>query len=280
MQTEKSLTTQTQQQSFLELIYKTRTITNFLVKPKEELVRAVFYCKKVKDLSEDEFIAKFTKEFIVITELYCGVDGSRLSQFSVLECAKQFKEHFPNLSVEEIREAYSLASRKEIEVDINAYFGKFTVSTFNTVLTEYVKYRQRILSALREIEKEDEELIAKRKSDELKAKFEIDIIQWFESQKQNFTLKNLNDITYGQAKHLIENGVVPHDEIVRNKAIVLAEADAKNKMLKASDKSSYKKANDFISEIASQKDSHHHVNSIYFKLLVYEFLRKCNVNNS
>jgi hypothetical protein len=280
MQTEKSLTTQTQQQSFLELIYKTRTISNFLVKPKEDLVKAVFYCKKVKDLSDDEFVTKFTKEFIVITELYCGVDGSRLSQFSVLECAKQFKEHFPNLSVEEIREAYSLASRKEIEVDINAYFGKFTVSTFNTVLTEYVKYRQRILSALREIEKEDEELIAKRKSDELKAKFEIDIIEWFESQKQNFTLKNLNDITYGQAKHLIENGVVPHDEIVRNKAILLAESDAKNKMLKASDKSSYKKANDFISEIASQKDSHHHVNSIYFKLLVYEFLRKCNVNNS
>jgi len=280
MQTENSLTTQTQQQNFLELIYKTRTIGNFLVKPKEELVKAVFYCKKVRDLSEDEFITKFTKEFIIITELYCGVDGSRLSQFSVLECAKQFKEHYPHLSVEEIREAYSLASRKEIDVDINAYFGKFTVATFLTVLTEYVKYRQRILSALRELEKEDEELVAKHKSEQLKAQFEKDIMIWFEAQKQNCTLKNLYDITFGQAKHLIENGIVPHDEIIKNKAIVLAEADAKNKMLKASDKSSYKRANDFITEIASQKDNHHHVNSIYFKLLVYEHIKKHIVNNS
>jgi hypothetical protein len=280
MQTEKSLTTQTQQQNFLELIYKTRTISNFLVKPKEDLVKAVFYCKKVKDLSDDEFVTKFTKEFIVITELYCGVDGSRLSQFSVLECAKQFKEHFPNLSVEEIREAYSLASRKEIDVDINAYFGKFTVSTFNTVLTEYVKYRQRILSAARELEKAEHEEIEKRKSEESKKSFEQDCINWFNSQKENFTLKSLHDITFGQAKFIIESNLVEHDDKVKAKAVILAEVDAKNKMLKASDKSSYKKANDFISEIASQKDNHHHVNSIYFKLLVYEFLRKCNVNNS
>lgn len=230
-------------------------------------------------MSDDEFVTKFTKEFIVITELYCGVDGSRLSQFSVLECAKQFKEHFPNLSVEEIREAYSLASRKEIDVDINAYFGKFTVSTFNTVLTEYVKYRQRILSAARELEKADYEEIERRKSEESKKAFEQDSVNWFNSQKENFTLKSLHDITFGQAKFIIESNLVEHDDKVKAKAVILAEVDAKNKMLKASDKSSYKKANDFISEIASQKDRHHHVSSIYFKLLVYEYLRKCNVNN-
>jgi hypothetical protein len=280
MQPIKSLITLNQQQRTLERIYQTNTFKTFISKPNIDIVNSILFNKKAKECTKDEFITEFTKHFVLVSEVYCGVNEARLSQFTTQECAEQFLMHFPFMSVSEIKEAYSLASRGELDVDISAYFGQFTVSTFLKVLTAYKGYRQKILSAVREIEKADHEEIEMRKSEESKKAFEQDCFNWFNSQKENFTLKSLHDITFGQAKFIIESNLVENDDKVKTKAVILAEVDAKNKMLKASDKSSYKKANDFISEIASQKDNHHHVNSIYFKLLVYEYLRKCNVNNS
>lgn len=112
----------------------------------------------IRSLSADQFrdIAAGTIGAIAIK--YCGADID-LSRPAIIESAALLREKFSGIGIGEVNEAFKLAASKQIEANLSAYSGQFTVRIFGEVMATYIDYRRPLVV---EIEKRKSEMEAER----------------------------------------------------------------------------------------------------------------------
>lgn len=82
---------------------------------------------------------------------YSGAHPDKTSEVVWAECLEQAKRFYSDITVDEIIEAFRLAGSgqwKDRELDLAAYSGQFTVTTFCNVMNEYTRDRNKVKAAV------------------------------------------------------------------------------------------------------------------------------------
>ena len=92
-------------------------------------------------------------------------------------------ENFSWISINEIDEAFALASSGKIKANLKAYYGTFSIEAIGELLQAYKAYRNRVLAAVEEEikkkKREEEEKINKEMlNDEARAAFCAEVLKW------------------------------------------------------------------------------------------------------
>lgn len=103
--------------------------------------------------NEATALVKLSAELEFAATSYCGAAKTDMSIFD--ECMDFTVRRFGHLACDEIREAFRLAAAGELgDVNMQSYYGLFTVTMLGAVLNAYDEYRNRIVAALRRAENE------------------------------------------------------------------------------------------------------------------------------
>lgn len=101
---------------------------------------------------------------------YLGVKPEQLDEDQIQEAALFIMQKFAGLGLADIWEAFKMVGAKQLQIDIKAYWGRFSIFAIGEMLTLYKQYRNGILQ---EIEAKQKELNdAARKEAEKEAKNE------------------------------------------------------------------------------------------------------------
>mgnify|MGYP006279815331 CR=1 FL=1 len=109
---------------------------------------------------------------ITCASSYCGMDVKSTSITTWDACVKMVKEDFKNIGVNEIEVAFRLCASGKLNVNMTAYYGKFTVAILGEILRAYVNdLRNYNLSEIRKAieakEKHEKEEADKAKNSEV-----------------------------------------------------------------------------------------------------------------
>jgi hypothetical protein len=109
--------------------------------------------KNIRKTEEKDLVVSLVSEINFCARNYCGANADS-EEFTdlVFEGYKFVKQYYPHLAIEEIRQAFGLASAKIIQVDSNAYFGRFSLNILGNVLSAYDEYRKPKLLQLSKVE--------------------------------------------------------------------------------------------------------------------------------
>ncbi len=144
-------------------------------------------------------------------------------------CCNFITDRFPQLSIGELELAFSLAASGKFEgVNLETYFGKFTVTILGKILNAYGKTRNKVLiqndKLLEDKTKEQE----KEKMEEQNKQVTKDVIQKFNDIRalflNNGSIPNLKDIRSYWAKILIMAGVITFTEDERKQIWIESKA--------------------------------------------------------
>lgn len=101
--------------------------------------------------NEATALVQLSAELEFAATSYCGAAKTDVSTFD--ECMDFTVRRFGHLASTEIREAFRLAAAGELgDVNLQSYYGLFTVTMLGAVLHAYDEYRNRIVAALRRAE--------------------------------------------------------------------------------------------------------------------------------
>jgi hypothetical protein len=173
-------------------------------------VRQLFTSDKFTLLKKlDEVIAD-------IWEHYCGANIDNLTEAFKKEARQLIIEKFGCLGVNEIREAFRLASVNVLNVNLTSYGGKVGLQVIGDCLSKYIEYRKPIVS---EINREKERLKLEAEKEDQEAKrleYVNSVINWFNTTKSApredcrfYKLDTIQDaglitLTQNEIKHYIE----------------------------------------------------------------------------
>lgn len=102
-------------------------------------------------MQEFDFKVSATKLIQEMAAAYCGADVSTDgSKRAIAECARMLREKFADIGLEEVREAFAMATAymlgEEAQAATTSYGGRFSVNMFGRVMSNYMEHR-RIISA-------------------------------------------------------------------------------------------------------------------------------------
>lgn len=125
------------------------------------------------------------------TSLYMGVQNNKQDPMLYKKGAQFIIDQYSWISVNELDLAFSLASARKIEVDLNAYYGTFSLEVVGKLLREYQRYRNKVLAAVeKEIEDkakaEREEIEKDMKNQVAQAEFCKEVMKWVAMANEGF----------------------------------------------------------------------------------------------
>ena len=175
-------------------------------------------------------------------------------------CSRIVLRDYVCLSIEELDEAFSLASSGQFEgINIETYYGEFTPQILGRILKSYLVYRRKVLGVHNEqmlLLKYEAEKLSQQQKDDLQEKAKeqivsqyIDIVFKFNEGIEEFNIEK--DIKASWIKPLIEMGIVVFDLDEKREIHAEAKAYVINK-LKA--------------EMHNKKNNFHKLQSIKFTL--------------
>jgi len=88
--------------------------------------------------------------------VYSGMQQSAILDAIIETCTEFILQHFGNLGLHEIEEAFKLAAAGKISADMRAYYGRFTCGILGDVLTAYYEERKHAVAAIRDAEEQIE----------------------------------------------------------------------------------------------------------------------------
>lgn len=144
---------------------------------------------------------------------YTGADPEQCTG-AFKECAKLLIEKFGGLGMDEVKEAFAMASVGILgDVNLVSYRGVFTVAMFGAILQAYTVYRNRILWQISESEKMEE---MQRRELEMEKKNEVVrrvVIERFNLFCQvNDQIENIDQIPSHWARILRDAGLIESDK--------------------------------------------------------------------
>lgn len=121
----------------------------------------------VRRLTQQQYDVESALTIGKTAESYCGVSAMEpANRTAIKECAKMFKTKFPEIGLNEIDEAFSMAAAQLIDVKLTAFSGRFTVAMFGAVMSAYRAFRNDVLVQLSkgaDIEAEEAEQVQNEK---------------------------------------------------------------------------------------------------------------------
>jgi hypothetical protein len=170
-----------------------------------------------------KFEAGITETIRTIWTHYCGANPEYLTPEFEKEAIELIKKKFAMLGVNEIKEAFRLASTNVINADMRAFSGRINIQVIGNVLSSYVNYRNPILSQIlkeRETEQTNNQI---QEQQEKRAKYKKEVIDWFNSKP---SVKSWNDVRFYQFDVLEQEGIIClekdqiHDYLRKAKVII------------------------------------------------------------
>ena len=126
-----------------------------------------------------------------------------------VECAHMLIEHYSELAISEIREAFTLAATGAIECSLTSYRGVFTVAMFGGILNAYRKYRREIVAKIENAKKQEEEERAEYEAKLKNRHFRENVISSFKALCEvNNAFETVDQIPFIWAKILREAGLL------------------------------------------------------------------------
>ena len=113
------------------------------------------YRNKIRDLDQTEAVNYLQKSLAYLTKLYMGVQLGKEDTPLLVEGADFVRTKYSHLGIEEIREAFRLAN--ELQVNLKAYYGTFSLISIGELLDAYTKYRNRAINSLIDEQKKIDE---------------------------------------------------------------------------------------------------------------------------
>jgi len=100
---------------------------------------------------------------------FCGMDTAKTLSMTWDSCVTLILNNYKEIGINEIEQAFLLCSTGKLDVDISAYYGRFTVAMLGKVLTAYQeKIRSSVMNEIKQAkilqQKKNEEEYAKQKN--------------------------------------------------------------------------------------------------------------------
>lgn len=173
-------------------------------------------------------IAKLEAMIKEIWEHYCGADPSMLTTPFVKEAKVLILDKFGGLGLNEIREAFRLASVNVIDCNLTAYGGKISLQTIGKCLDKYVEYRKPIASEVIKKRMEQEKEKQTQADIDKKEKYEKEVIAWFMSGKK----ATREECRFYMLDTLMDKKIVEVDVDFRKQCIAQAVEELRQEALK------------------------------------------------
>lgn len=159
-----------------------------IVEFRQEPIRAIVKTGNSLELIRQE--SNIINALHAIAEIYTSADFSKLTEedakFTLNEMKNFVVEHYSMLSINELREAFSLAASGKIKADLRAWNGKFTISMIGDVLSAYLSFSNNLIY---QYDKQNTLLLSRNKEAENKAKNEQarqEVIQAYLELKEQY----------------------------------------------------------------------------------------------
>lgn len=132
-------------------------------------------------------------------------------------CCNFIIDRFPQLSIAELEQAFSLAAAGKFEgVNMETYFGKFTINILGNILKAYDKARNKVIIQNGKLLEQEIKKQERGKMEQLNEQVKKDVIKIFSDLKGLFLnegiIPDLKDIRSYWAKILINAGVIKFTE--------------------------------------------------------------------
>lgn len=111
---------------------------------------------------------------------YCGADMES-SGPAIKESATMLREKFSGLSLDEVRQAFMLAASRQIDANLSAFYGQFTVNLFGQVMSAYVEFRRPVFADMLKAIDEQKAADIEAEKESRNAKTRDEIINQFHS---------------------------------------------------------------------------------------------------
>lgn len=125
------------------------------------------------------------------------------------ECAATILAHYSHFNVAEIREAFRMASVGEIEVNMNAYYGLFSVRVIGEIMSAYNDYRTQAARQVRaRMQAQQDAIENERRAEILREKFGTLEEQFQALKERNDKYRRWQDLPGWFCRRLIEEDVL------------------------------------------------------------------------
>lgn len=243
----------------------------------------------IKNLNEQDAVISISMALRFCAEIYCGIKNDDLNDNVLTESALFVQRNYKSISVPEIKIAFEMGAKNEIDVNMVAYYGKFNVSMLGDILTEYLKKRNKAISELEA--QHEKNMRGETFMSEVNHKNYIasqEVIEEFKAELEyrkngnESRYKTFEDVRIHWAKILIYNNIIKLDTDTRKKIYNEAEYLVKRGLQKraATFQNMYdaKSSRHFLDNIEkgnerAGKEFKEKVEIVYSKLYVWEFLK-------
>lgn len=147
------------------------------------------------------------------------------------ECAATILAHYPHFNVAEIREAFRMASIGDLDVNMNAYYGLFSVRIVGDILSAYSDHRTQVVRQVRaRMQAEQDAAENEQRAEMLKEKFGTIADQFAALQAKNDRYSRWGDLPGWFCERVIKEDVGGFSLEEKGKAWVTAKHWAVNQL--------------------------------------------------
>lgn len=182
-------------------------------------------------IREDEMRAAL----LIRTEIkYCATAfcaAPNTESTTIDECAATILSHYPHLNISEIREAFRMASVGETEVNLNAYYGLFSVRIVGDILAAYSDVRTQAVRQMRaRLQAEQDAAENEQRAEILKGKFGTLSEQFADLKTKNDKYPRWQDLPAWFCEKAIRENIVEFSHDEKGKTWVTAKHWAVNQL--------------------------------------------------
>ena len=196
------------------------------------------YSYPIRSMNEEQAESNIEAILKLCGVSYLGIKQDTNNGIAIGESIGFVLSKFPMLGIEEIREAFELASIGYFEgVELKAYFGAFTISLLGAVLSAYLKYRNGIvaemLNASEMAEKEAKKAIEAEEKNKAARAYAIQVInEALEMAKDGFQKwESAKEIPSNYSDIALKNGLINPSKEQKLQIWIDAQAEAKKEFI-------------------------------------------------
>lgn len=132
-------------------------------------------------VSHKKFIPQLKEVISTIWEHYCGANPELLTVEFETEVIDLITNKFGSLGINEIKEAFRLASINIIHSDLRSFNGRISTQTIGNTLQAYSEYRKPVVAELKRIALEKERLEMNEADKKKKEEYMLHVRDWYEN---------------------------------------------------------------------------------------------------
>ena len=178
---------------------------NYIAVPGAKGVVALAMDNKIRDVKHlPRFQNQMDDVIKNIWEIYCGADPALLTDEFVKEASDNIVRKFSMLGVNEIKEAFRLASNNVISSDLRSFGGRISIQVIGKTLDSYLEYRKPIAAEILAEQREEQRIKEEAEDMESRNDYQKAVLEfWHEGTPESWL-----DCPYYFLETLLEMEVV------------------------------------------------------------------------